>query len=125
MQFLIQLQLISNTPFPRILRFFDPNWTRFRRVFIRDMKVNYDNIKGQVLFQLQLISNTPFPRITRFFDPNCTIFRWVFIREMHFNHDNIMGFFFSSNFFLQHQCQGLEVFLTQIGPDFVGFSSGI
>ena len=38
--------------------------------------------------------------------------RWVFTRDMHFNHDNIMGFFFSSNFFLQHQCQGLEGFLT-------------
>ena len=98
MQFLIQLQLISNTPFPRILRFFDPNWTRFRRVFIRDMKVNYDNIKGQVLFQLQLISNTPFPRITRFFDPNCTIFRWVFIRDMKVNYDNIKGHIISKDF---------------------------
>ena len=46
------------------------------------------------------------------FDPNWTRFRWVFTRDMHFNHDNIMGFFFSSNFFLQHQCQGLEGFLT-------------
>ena len=97
--------------------FFDTNSTRFRWVFIRDMKVNYDSIKG--------FNSASFPRIVRFFDSNGTIFRWVFIRDMHFNQDNIMGFFFSSNFFLQHQCQGLEGFLTQIGPYFVGFSPGI
>ena len=44
---------------------------------------------------------------------------------MDFNFENIKGFLFSSNFYLPHQWQRVEGFMTQIGPDFVGFLSGI
>ena len=97
-------------------RFFDPNWTRFRWVFIRDMQVNYESING-FYFISNFFLHHQCHGIERFFDPNWTRFCLVFIRDMKFNYNNFQ-------FLSTTPMSRSGSFWTQIGP-FVGFSSGI
>ncbi len=85
---------------------FDPHLTRFRGFLIRDMYVNYENIKD-FFFKPNFFL---MPSSGWILEPYLIRFCRFLIRVMDVNYENIMDLFFSTTFLSLYQCQGVTLF---------------